>query len=141
MLQEHIYNLLNNSVYSIKARLAKKLINRGFLKVAADVEAVTDSVGASTGGQRVRILITDNGTGADKDFLPKIGGYSVTTKGSEGTGFGVFAAKDYVKSVGGKLEVDNVEDEQGNIQGFKVEMFLDVFDPARHKEEHFGHRR
>jgi signal transduction histidine kinase len=141
MLQEHFYNLFNNSVYSIKVRFAKKGIERGLLRIAADVEDVTDSVGTNTVGQRVRIRITDNGTGADKDFLPKIGDYSVTTKGAEGTGFGVFAAKDYVRSVGGRLQVDNVEVESGKIQGFKVEMFLDVFDPTRHKEEQFGQRR
>ena len=141
MLQEHIYNLLNNSVYFVKARLGKKLINKGLIRIIATVEAVTDSAAKSTGGQRVRIEITDNGTGADKDFLPKIGGYSVTSKGPDGTGFGVFAAKDYIKSIGGKLVVGNIEDENALVQGFKVEMFLDVFDPARHKEEQLGRKR
>jgi signal transduction histidine kinase len=141
MFQEHLYNLLNNSVYAIKVKRKNKQPGAGLIRVEAQTEQVTDFFGVATRGERVRIRIIDNGTGVDEDVIDQVGNYSFSTKGAMGSGFGVAAAKEYVKSLGGKLETRNDKDDDEKIQGFVVEMFLEVFDTGRHREEKLGEKR
>lgn len=131
ILQEHIFNLLKNSKDAIKERLTDKPTPHGRVKVEASIEKVRDHVGNETAGARVQIRITDNGAGVEEKDLPNVGKYNFTTKGENGSGFGLSAARDYVRSLGGDFDHRNRTDERGYI----VEMFLDLFDKERHKDE------
>jgi len=132
MFQEHIFNLLNNSKDAIQERPAVKGLPRGMVQIDAATEKVRDHVGIETVGARVQIRITDNGAGVKEKDLPHVGEYGFTTKGNAGSGFGLSAAEDYVRSLAGEFAHRNRSDGE---KGFIVEMFLDLFDKDRHKDE------
>lgn len=60
-----------------------------------------------TGGQAV-IEIRDNGKGMEAEFVrTQLFRPFVTTKGSKGMGIGVYQAREYVQSLGGRMQVDS----------------------------------
>ncbi|HXQ74624.1 MAG TPA: ATP-binding protein, partial [Pyrinomonadaceae bacterium] len=65
------------------------------------------------------------------------GEYDFSTKGAAGTGYGLPAARDYVRSLGGELVYHNRSEDRG----FVVQMFLDLFDKDRHIDETIKPRR
>jgi len=137
MLQEHIFNLLRNSQHAIQERLATKAFPPGLVRIEVVTEEIRDHLGNETAGARVQIRIEDNGTGVKQKDLPHIGEYDFSTKGAAGTGYGLPAARDYVRSLGGELVYHNRSEDRG----FVVQMFLDLFDKDRHIDETIKPRR
>jgi putative PEP-CTERM system histidine kinase len=66
------------------------------------------SVGVSQAGSQVSIAITDTGIGMDPDFLrDRLFRPFDTTKGSAGMGIGAHQAREYVRSLGGHVDVQS----------------------------------
>jgi len=71
---------------------------------------------------QVEICITDNGHGIPKSKIPKVCDHFYTTKpAGRGTGLGLSISYDIVKSHGGKLVIDSIENE-----GTRVRVILPV---------------
>jgi signal transduction histidine kinase len=121
-LREHIYNLLNNSVYAIRARKKREGNHKGKILVETLLEVDKESRELN---KRCRIRIHDNGPGLEKKFLAKIP-EPFTTKPS-GTGFGIPAAFQYLRGLGGGLTADS---ELG--QFFDVNLYLDLYTEEIH---------
>ena len=65
---------------------------------------------ASYFDERLNIAITDNGCGMSQDFIEKrLFKPFDTTKGNAGMGIGVFEAKQYIESIGGRIQVTSFE--------------------------------
>ena len=66
--------------------------------------------------ERIIITITDNGTGLSEETLRKIFEMHYTTKGSQGTGIGMYMAQMIVEKMNGILHVRNREDGEKGAQ-------------------------
>jgi signal transduction histidine kinase len=72
--------------------------------------------------QHIIIEIIDTGCGMDKQFIrERLFKPFDTTKGNAGMGIGVFESREYVRSLGGSL---NVESEHGNGTVFRISLSL-----------------
>ncbi|QTA79908.1 Histidine kinase, PAS domain-containing [Desulfonema limicola] len=60
----------------------------------------------------VRIVISDTGTGVDKNIQNKVFRYNFSTKGRE-TGFGLHDSANYIRAQNGYIELTNRENEKG----------------------------
>jgi two-component system, sensor histidine kinase PhcS len=59
-------------------------------------------------GERVRLLVEDNGPGIAPEHLPKLFTAFFTTKeAGKGTGLGLALSRQYVESFGGTLRAEN----------------------------------
>jgi two-component system NtrC family sensor kinase len=80
------------------------LINNAAQAIVAEQGAVT--VRSSVEGNRIRVDVTDTGTGIPADVLPHIfDNYYTTKAASEGTGLGLPIARSIVVEHGGELKV------------------------------------
>lgn len=66
--------------------------------------------------ERIIITITDNGTGLSEETLRKIFEMHYTTKGSQGTGIGMYMAQMIIEKMNGILHVRNREDGEKGAQ-------------------------
>jgi len=132
LLQEHLYNLLNNSRSAVKDRIDKDdSMKEGQIDLYLEKKFCEDNKGVRTDGARIHVTIKDNGTGVPEELLHMIAKYNYTTKASSGTGYGLPAAIDYIRSMSGNLEYKNRED----TKGFVVEFYLEEFNENYHKIE------
>lgn len=83
-----ISNLINNAVEALK--------NRGEIQLALLQES-----------NNVVISIIDNGIGIPRDLIPKLGNLGVTYGKPNGTGIGLYHAKEKVESWGGSLTIQS----------------------------------
>lgn len=60
----------------------------------------------------VKLRISDNGSGIDEGNLRKVFNHGFTTK-EKGHGFGLHSSANYMTEMGGKIEVQNRDDERG----------------------------
>ncbi len=121
-LREHIYNLLNNSVYAIRERKGREKNHKGKIQVETSVAIDQEERDLNS---RCLIKIRDNGIGLDSNnlcILPN----PFSTKPS-GTGFGVSAAFQYLRGLGGGLTVAS---EQGKF--FEATLYLDLYSEELH---------
>lgn len=121
-LREHIYNLLNNSLYSIRARKKNDRSHKG--KIVIETLLQIDEE-AQELNKRCRIRIHDNGIGLDANHLAMIP-EPFTTKRS-GTGFGLSATFQYLRGIGGGL---TAKSELGKF--FEVNLYLDLYTEEVH---------
>jgi signal transduction histidine kinase len=128
LLHEHIYNLLQNAVHAISSAMRRGGIMRGSVFVTLKRTDDFDTRGVPLDGpRRVVIRIADNGVGIPTDFKTRIFEYGFTTKGEQGgTGYGLSAARDYARSLGGDLVFDN------GINGATFAMILQEYTPRFH---------
>jgi signal transduction histidine kinase len=129
LLQEHIYNLINNSLYAVRKALARGTIDKGEIVIEAKKLSVKDMLDQPTASQLVTFKINDNGTGTPKEQEASIGDPGFTIKEDYGTGYGLSSAMEYVQSVGGCLKWHNYPE-----KGFSVDFVLEEFDEEKHKE-------
>lgn len=127
LLQEHVYNLINNSLYAVREAQAKDPNRNGVIRIFVTAREVKDKLNRATASKLVLFEITDNGTGAPREVENKIGQPEFTTKGTKGTGYGLAAAIEYVQSLGGNLTFYNMPGE-----GFKVNFHLEKYDEKKH---------
>lgn len=66
--------------------------------------------------ERVVITITDNGTGLSEEALKKMCEMHYTTKGSKGTGIGMYMAQIIIEKMNGLLKIQNREDGEKGAQ-------------------------
>jgi len=123
-LREHIYNIVNNARYALIQRRRNEPSFRGAIRIETSLLVDPQSRDLN---QRCRIKIQDNGGGIEKAKLSKVANPFFTTKPT-GTGFGLFAAVQYLKSIGGWLEVDAELN-----RFFEVNMYLDLYDDVLHE--------
>lgn len=137
-LQEHIFNLLSNARYSVldnigKGKLAK---DKGLIEIIITRIEYRDRNGKPTKGARIHFAIIDNGTGVSKEIYHEICKYNFTTKRDEGgTGYGLPAAIDYIRSLSGDLSYENTYNESNEISGLMVKFYLEEFNEEYHKRE------
>ncbi|NMP30547.1 PEP-CTERM system histidine kinase PrsK [Thalassotalea sp. M1531] len=68
------------------------------------------NIDANISDNVIEIEITDNGCGMSEDFIKqRLFKPFDTTKGNAGMGIGVYEAKQYIESIGGKIKVKSIE--------------------------------
>ncbi len=84
-----------------------------FTHIIHNAQDATDSHGfvditTTVDGNLVTILVEDNGTGMDENFIKhKLFKPFETTKSGKGMGVGVYQAREYVQSIGGSVAVES----------------------------------
>jgi PAS domain S-box-containing protein len=113
-----ISNLIANAIYAMPTG--------GTLSISVqDVEDLD-----SPNGSGVVLTVKDNGVGIPAEQLPRIFDAFFTTRGTIGTGIGLFVAKQFVEGHGGKIYVESSTDPASH--GTKMSIFLPLENP------HFG---
>jgi signal transduction histidine kinase len=87
-LQRSVANLITNSAEAIDG-------------------SGTISVSLSQEGTEVRLSVKDNGRGIPADLLPRLGRKGETHGKPGGTGLGLYGAKTFAESCGGRLEIES----------------------------------
>ncbi len=131
LFQEHVFNVVNNSIQQIRKQKLDGLMKSGSIKI--DVRKLLGETKESqkTGINFIEISISDNGGGARAGDLKSIGKPTFTTKGAGGSGFGVAAAVEYFESIGGRMTWKNAG------KGFKTTILVQEYDAVVHKEDRF----
>ncbi|MFV0423122.1 response regulator [Oleidesulfovibrio sp.] len=114
-------NLLENAVEACVADKSKE-----------EHEVLLSVTGLS---DRVEFLITDNGTGMDRETREKLFTLFFSSKGAAGTGIGLFVASQTVQQHGGTISVGS-EPQQGTT--FVVSLPRVLSDSAKENEENAG---
>jgi signal transduction histidine kinase len=129
LLQEHIYNLLQNAFYATSSAISTGRITTGHITITVDRLQATDTRGTLTSGPaRILLRMSDNGTGIPSGFEERIFEYGFTTKSARGgTGYGLSAARDYARSLGGDLFL-----ESNSSSGASFIMILQEYTPKYH---------
>jgi PAS domain S-box-containing protein len=105
-MMQVISNLIMNSIYAMQAG--------GVLSIS-----VEDAAGAPDG---IVLTIQDDGVGIAKDDLPRVFDAFFTTRSTVGTGIGLFVAKGFVESHGGRIEIESSQKAEDH--GTTVRVFL-----------------
>jgi PAS domain S-box-containing protein len=108
-MMQVISNLIANSIYAMPAG--------GVLTVSVE--------DAKTSRDGVLLTIKDNGVGIAADDLPKVFEAFFTTRSTVGTGIGLFVAKQFVESHGGRIEIESTDNTANH--GTAVRVFLPMF--------------
>lgn len=94
-LKRALSNLINNSIEAFPNEIGKVLI------------------AIKKNGDQAEIVITDNGKGIPSSVLSKLGekgfSYGKDKSGDSGSGLGVFHAKNFIQSCGGKFSIHSTE--------------------------------
>jgi len=94
-----ILNLINNAFYAVNERLRQAQPDSGY--------EPTVTVSTKRSGDKIEILVKDNGNGIPKSIKEKIFQPFFTTKPTgQGTGLGLSLSYDIVKAHGGELKVE-----------------------------------
>jgi signal transduction histidine kinase len=97
-----LLNLYNNAFYAVNEK--KKLLNGNF--------GPTVSVSTKMSGDKIEIVVKDNGVGIPQKVVDKIFQPFFTTKPTgQGTGLGLSLSYDIIKAHGGELKVQTKEGE------------------------------
>jgi PAS domain S-box-containing protein len=110
-IMQVISNLIANSIYAMP--------EGGVLIISVeDVEEPRDGI---------LLTIRDNGEGIAAEDLSRVFEAFFTTRGSVGTGIGLFVAKQFVESHGGQIEIESRNDVEDH--GTSVRVFLPALTP------------
>lgn len=129
-LKEIFVNLFANAKYWLEQRQQEETGHRGVILA----RVFTESPGREGGlreaelNQKVVVSVRDNGPGMAAEDLNSVFERSFTRR-EGGTGFGLFAAKEYVNSLGGAIAVRSEPNEF-----FEVIITLDVYDSRLYPE-------
>lgn len=130
LLSRHIFDLIDNSIDSIREAMASGMRRRGKITVSFERKPDIDSKGSRTGLSVISVIVRDNGLGASNAWLTEMGEHTKTTK-QGGHGFGVFAARAYCQFFNGSLNWKNLK-RNGKITGFQMTARFIQFDPSIH---------
>lgn len=107
-LKQVFYNIIRNSIIWLQRKQNKQPGHKGVITVKLDAGHRPDP-GEEVGlNLFCEVRIHDNGPGVSEEDRGKILNNAFTLLGSEGTGFGLYAANQYVLSLGGKLRVESI---------------------------------
>jgi signal transduction histidine kinase len=129
-VRRHIHEFLENAVYWIGRRIETvSPTPPGKITVTIRRDPLPPGRTERNLNKRCRIVIRDNGTGASAAELEKINhGKRFTGRGPDGgTGVGVQAAREYLQTVSGELEVLSRKAEY-----FEVHIILEEWNPVLH---------
>ena len=132
ILQEHLFNIMNNSVFQLVLALTEGSVSKGRLWIETERIVERDTRGNETGLVQVQIRIWDNGGGVKPDILPQLGQLGFTTKSVNGSGYALFAAREYFESVDGLITWENRDG------GFLVEVSVPEFNAEIHGDKRFS---
>lgn len=91
----------------------------------ATPETGTIEISARTAGDEIRIEVTDDGPGIADDVISRVFDPFFTTKGSvQGVGLGLFVAQGIIRRYGGRLEVENRDEDREGSTGARFRMTL-----------------
>ncbi len=113
-----ISNLIENSIKFILDEVDEE--RQGIISVAIEKkELINDSNGYNRQKSVVIVSIKDNGTGIDKEILPKLF-TKFASKSFQGTGLGLYLSKNIIEDHGGKIWGDNNKDSEGATFSFSI---------------------
>ena len=102
-----VLNLITNAFYAVAEK--KKQVSD---QVSGDKYEPTVTVITKKAGDKIKLLVKDNGNGIPQNIVDKIFQPFFTTKPTgQGTGLGLSLAYDIVKAHGGELRVETKENE------------------------------
>lgn len=110
-LKQVIMNIVVNGKDSILQRKENEPELRGQIGIKVENHNVENH-----NDEHIIITITDNGTGLSEEALRKIFEMHYTTKGSQGTGIGMYMAQMIIEKMNGILYVKNREDGEKGAQ-------------------------
>ncbi|MEW6131380.1 MAG: sensor histidine kinase [Acidobacteriota bacterium] len=93
LVKESLINVLNNSIWAIKEN---KFSSKKRILIAVRELPEKNSV---------KIVIEDSGIGIKKENIPKVFDRFFTTRGEEGTGLGLYFAKQIIQQFGGNIYI------------------------------------
>ncbi|MCH8906503.1 MAG: GAF domain-containing sensor histidine kinase [Candidatus Heimdallarchaeota archaeon] len=132
ILKQHLFNLLNNSIFWLNDRLDKRQDPPGKIEIQIRHVVQGGDLQEKEFNEKCEISIRDNGSGVSKKTLEKLRDFEVGFGNRPGgSGYGLWALRQYLGSIGGWIELDSLEGE-----GFEVKLLLDI-----HKPEIHNHRR
>ncbi len=105
-LKQVIMNIVVNGKDAIISRKENEPELKGQINIKMD----------SYNDERIIISITDNGTGLSEETLKKIFEMHYTTKGTQGTGIGMYMAQMIIEKMNGILHVRNRDDGEKGVQ-------------------------
>ena len=105
-LKQVIMNIVVNGKDAIISRKENEPELKGQINIKMD----------SYNDERIIISITDNGTGLSEESLKKIFEMHYTTKGTQGTGIGMYMAQMIIEKMNGILHVRNRDDGEKGAQ-------------------------
>ena len=134
LINEHVFNIINNSVDAIDQRILEENLEKGFINVAVIRNASIDSRGTATGINFIDIVVEDNGGGVNEGTVSGVGDWGFSTRDTDERrrGFGIAAAREYVEMFGGELSWTNIKD------GFRMVIRLQEFDERIHRRGAIG---
>ncbi len=136
-LKEIFANLIQNATYWLDTRILESRSFKGRIVVRVTREDREDALPAESAGeggraglnQKIRVVVRDNGPGMPAEHSGSVFERDFTLR-KDGTGFGLFAAKEYVTSIGGEIWVKSQQNDF-----FEVTIILDQYDPRLHVGE------
>ncbi len=134
ILKMHIYNIIDNSIYWVERRIATEPDHQGKVSITVKPGPQQAEDQEQELNQTCEVTIEDNGLGCPPEILDKLLVRSVESRrtGEQGMGYALYAAANYIYTVGGTLEVDS---EEG--KWFKTTMYLPIFDARLHAVKSF----
>ena len=113
LIREHVYNIINNSVFAVRDQLKAHEIDEGRISVSITVKKQTDQIGDQDSFPLVFVAIEDNGGGLPAEVESKYGEFGNTFGKPDGSGYGVAAAREFLLSVGGTFDWEHFHDAEG----------------------------
>ncbi|MBF0169878.1 MAG: GAF domain-containing sensor histidine kinase [Nitrospinae bacterium] len=112
LMKEHLYNIVNNSIYAIRKRIQEGGVSSGRISITCQrQESVDKRAERGRSINSIHVRIADNGGGMEESAIKRAGNERYSTKPpGEGTGFGMLAAREYMKIIGGDLTCENNRD-------------------------------
>jgi two-component system, OmpR family, sensor histidine kinase VicK len=107
LLSQVLDNLLSNAI-----KFIKRIDESATITITTKREKNNDN-------NNIIIIVKDNGTGIDKEILPRLF-TKFTTKSEAGTGLGLYISKKIIEAHGGKIWADNNRDGKGATFNFTL---------------------
>jgi signal transduction histidine kinase len=129
-IYEVLSNLLNNAIKfsdhkPITISAIKSQTNGNESKYTNEESLDKEKDDENKKDQFVLISIKDEGKGVDKEILPRLFNKFVT-KSDQGTGLGLYIAKNIIDAHGGQIWVQNNKDEKGATVTFSLPLYNDL---------------
>jgi signal transduction histidine kinase len=136
IFRQHLYNIIDNAIIWIAKNKERNPDAPGIIEITVD-RVEEGGVDQERGlNARCRIIVRDSGPGVPIETLEKLREFplSFTLRASEGgTGYGLWALRQYLESVGGWLTYNSLEGEF-----FEVVVVLDIYDELIHSRARNG---
>lgn len=104
-MKQVFYNIIDNAIIWLNKKREVQPEHQGRIRVELKNVCDPSPDEEVTLNRFCQITIHDNGPGIDAENMGKILNDAFSMRGQEGTGFGLFAANQYVLSLGGRLKL------------------------------------